>query len=189
MIKVFITWKLANIRNPQVLVINYLWLQHWTVPPLETSLLISWTDLEKNAPSCLVSVYVRTGRWELGTGPFTGEERATALIGIYWVLTMLPASDISNVVRLTFCYFSSLVSFSSHYGNMRLPSGLSITPDSPMILGPWKAHQYSKYPITVICHFLYPCFVLEWRWAGLHRDTLAGQHTPTCHRCCCCCCC
>ena len=128
--KVFITWKLANIRNPQVLVTNYLWLQHWTVPPLETSLLISWTDLENNAPSFLVSVYVRTGRWELGTGPFTGEERATALIGIYWVLTVLPASGISNVVRLTFCYFSSLVSFSSHYGNMRLPSGLSLKSSS-----------------------------------------------------------
>lgn len=183
MTKVFITWKLANVRNqvlPQVLVTDYLWLQHWTAPPLETSLLVSWTDLEK--VSSLLGQCV-CKNWQMGTGNWASHRRgeSRALTGIYRVLTMLPASDINNVVRLAFCYLSSLVSFSSHYGNMRLPSGLSITPDSPMILGPWKAHQHSKYLLTRICHFLYSCFVLEWRWAGLHRDTLVGQHTPACH--------
>ena len=81
----------------------------------------------------------KTWQMGIGTGPFTGEERAVALIGIYWVLTMLPARDINNRVRLAFCYFNSLVSFSSHYSNMRLPSGLSITPDSPN--GPWSLNS------------------------------------------------
>lgn len=98
----------------------------------ETPLLISPAHLE---------TVLLLGAWsackDLSHPHLTDGETAVAWTGTYWALTMLTTSDIeNNRGRLAFCFFSSLVSFSSHYGNVRLPRVLSITPDSPN--SPWS---------------------------------------------------
>ena len=53
-------------------------------------------------------------------------------------LTMLATSDTNdNGGRVAFCFSNSLAPFHSHCGNVRLPSVLSIIPESLKDLGSW----------------------------------------------------
>lgn len=123
------------------------------------------------SPAHLGAPVLLLGAWSvckaLSHPHLTDGETAVAWTGICWAFTMLTTSDIkNNRGRLAFCFFNCLVSFSSHYGTVRLPRVLSITPDSPD--SPWSLiiSQTSQVLSNHGPSWLVPVDHVSWRKDG-----------------------